>query len=146
MKDVKAALEGLGIRTFMVDVEPGQSFGERTMAGLAFARVMIAFCTSTYGERTGGGYETYEELKYVYEHRDECHLIALKLNETYPPVPPDADGQSLCKFVFSPGTVYIDGLTPDPSGQMQFKDSRDVAFNVLQCLQKLNLLDEVALK
>eukprot|EP00438_Fugacium_kawagutii_P015825 Skav211384 [mRNA] locus=scaffold2406:204230:205827:- [translate_table: standard] len=146
MKDVKTALEGLGIRTFMVDVEAGQSFGERTMAGLASARVMIAFCTSTYGERTGGGYETYEELKYAYEHRNECHLIALKLSETYPPVPPDPDGQSLCKFVFSPGTVYIDGLTPNSSGHMKFKDSQDIASNILQCLQDLHLFDEVAMK
>eukprot|EP00438_Fugacium_kawagutii_P027362 Skav223179 [mRNA] locus=scaffold2044:181855:192139:+ [translate_table: standard] len=117
MAEVAEELEKLNILTFVVKAAAGQSFGEQTARGLATAKVLVAFCSSTYGQKTGVGYETYEELKYVYERQQECILLPVKLSPLYPPCPPDNEGKYLCQLAFSPSTVYIDGLREDADGR-----------------------------
>ena len=41
------------INTFMVKAAPGQSFAKQTLEGLQSMVVMVAFCSSQYGEKTG---------------------------------------------------------------------------------------------
>ena len=143
MQEVNTCLEQLGIRTFKVEAAAGQDFGQMTAEGLKGARVMVAFCTSSYGEKTGAGYETYEELKYVHEHRGECILIPVKLHTTYPPQPPGSEGQSLCSLAFSQAAVYINGLAMNDKGEQQFQAPEWVAEQVKECLKRQNLLDQV---
>eukprot|EP00438_Fugacium_kawagutii_P031340 Skav215364 [mRNA] locus=scaffold1391:617916:618437:- [translate_table: standard] len=120
MAAVAEGLKRLKIRAFMVKAAAGQSFGEQTAQGLATPKILVAFCSSTYGEETGGGYETYEELKYVHEQRGDCILLPVRLSPLYPPSPPDDEGKYLCQLVFSPSTVYIDGLREDAGGQHSY--------------------------
>lgn len=143
MMMVRDALEGLNVRTFMVDAKPGQDFGEQTTLGLHSAAAMVAFCTSTYGEKTGAGYETYEELKYAHESNGKIFLIPLKLNPQYPPQPPGQQGQALCQLVFSRSKVFIDGLETGPDGGLRFKPAMRVAKEIWQCLKDADKLSEV---
>ena len=55
MMMVRDALKELGVHVCMVDAKPGQDFGEQTALCLHSAAAMVAFCTSTYGEKTGAG-------------------------------------------------------------------------------------------
>ena len=145
MNEVKEALQEIGIRTFMVDAKPGESFGEQTSAGLFRAAAMVAFCTSQYGERTGAGYETYEELKHAHESNGRIYLIPLKLNRLYPPQPPDADGRALCQLVFSRSKVFINGLE-EQDGVLLRKPAEQVAAEIRQALSdagKLQLVESL---
>lgn len=126
------------VNAFMVQVAPGESFGEKTAEGLARARVMVAFCTRDYGEKTCIGYETYKELQYVHEHSDACMLIPVKLSRHYPPIPPDERGRQLCKLAFSPSTYFIDGFK-DPDSK-SFKAPGVLAKDICDALRSLNLL------
>ncbi|CAE7240339.1 unnamed protein product [Symbiodinium sp. CCMP2592] len=142
MRDVEKELQKCGIRTFMVKAGAGQDFGVLTAMGLHRARAMVAFCTSTYGERTRVGYETYQELKYVHENGEDGAKIALlpiKLAEVYPPCPPDEVGRSLCRLAFSRSLVYVDGLLDGTS----YKQAEDVAKLIVESLRRMNLLHEV---
>ena len=143
MMMVRDALEGLKVRTFMVDAKPGQDFGEQTTLGLHSAAAMVAFCTSTYGEKTGAGYETYEELKHAHESNGKIFLIPLKLNPQYPPQPPGKQGQALCQLVFSRSKVFIDGLETGRDGDLRFKPAMRVAKEIWQCLKDADKLSLV---
>eukprot|EP00438_Fugacium_kawagutii_P000362 Skav226447 [mRNA] locus=scaffold2660:481300:482643:- [translate_table: standard] len=61
------------------------------MDGLNNAKVMVAFCFDDYGEQTGVGFETYDELQYA--HEKKIKIIPVKLGEDYPPHPPGRAGQ-----------------------------------------------------
>lgn len=143
MMMVRDALEGLNVDTFMVDAKPGQDFGEQTTLGLHSAAAMVAFCTSTYGEKTGAGYETYEELKYAHESNGNIFLIPLKLNPQYPPQPPGREGRALCQLVFSRSKVFIDGLETGRDGDLRFKPAKRVAKEIWQCLKDADKLSLV---
>ena len=108
MKAVKKGLEELGEKTFMVDAKPGQSFAKQTLEGLVGARVLVAFCTADYGEKTGVGYETFVELRYAYENH--LPIIPLKLCTVWPPQPPDLEGKAQNRIVFTQGLVYIEDI------------------------------------
>jgi len=141
MRDVEKELQKCGIRTFMVKAGAGQDFGVLTAMGLQRARAMVAFCTSTYGERTRAGYETYQELKYVHENGEDGAKIALlpiKLAKVYPPCPPDEVGRSLCTLAFPRSLVYVDGLAGT-----SYKQAEDVAKLIVESLRHMNLLHEV---
>eukprot|EP00439_Symbiodinium_sp_Y106_P066693 s1084_g10.t3 len=140
MRDVEKELQKCGIRTFMVKAGAGQDFGVLTAMGLQRARAMVAFCTSTYGERTRAGYETYQELKYVHENGEDGAKIALlpiKLAKVYPPCPPDEVGRSLCTLAFPRSLVYVDGLAGT-----SYKQAEDVAKLIVESLRHMNLLHE----
>lgn len=142
MSNVEHELQQKGLRTFMVKATAGESFGEQTAHGLARAAVMVAFCSSTYGEKTGVGYETYQELKYVHEHSSECALIPCKMSPLYPPCPPDEAGQNLCKLVFSPSLVYVDGLKEE-NGEPVYIPSGELANKIYKAIKKSGRLQEV---
>lgn len=95
-------------KTFMVDAKPGQSFAKQTLEGLVGARVLVAFCTADYGEKTGVGYETFVELRYAYENH--LPIIPLKLCTVWPPQPPDLEGKAQNRIVFTQGLVYIEDI------------------------------------
>ena len=141
MRDVEKELQKCGIRTFMVKAGAGQDFGVLTAMGLQRARAMVAFCTSTYGERTRAGYETYQELKYVHENGEDgakSALLPIKLAKVYPPCPPDEVGRSLCRLAFPRSLVYVDGLAGT-----SYKQAEDVAKLIVESLRHMNLLHEV---
>ena len=142
MSNVEHELQQKGLRTFMVKATAGESFGEQTAHGLANAAVMVAFCSSTYGEKTGVGYETYQELKYVHEHSSECALIPCKMSPLYPPCPPDDAGQNLCKLVFSPSLVYVDGLE-EKNDTPVYIPSGELANKIYEAIEKSGRLKEV---
>ncbi|CAE7200076.1 unnamed protein product [Symbiodinium microadriaticum] len=48
LRAVEKELQAMNIKTFLVDTK--RDFGPPTMRGLSGARVMVAFCTSAYGE------------------------------------------------------------------------------------------------
>ena len=145
MNEVKKALQEAGVRTFVVDAKPGESFGEQTSAGLFRAAAMVAFCTSQYGERTGAGYETYEELKHAHESNGRIYLIPLKLNRLYPPQPPDADGRALCQLVFSRSKVFINGVE-EQKGVLHRRPAEQVAAEIRQALKGAGKLQLVEMK
>ena len=76
----------------------GGSYGSPTQEGLFMAKAPLAFCTEDYGEKTGAGYETYEELRYAHQH--ELKIIAIQLSETFPPMPKgNLPGQAQNSFI-----------------------------------------------
>lgn len=106
MVEVKNCLEEFGESVFMVSAVPGQSFAEQTMQGLTQAKVMVAFCTSDYGQKTGAMYETYQELQFAYEK--QLPIVPVKLSTVYPPEPPEPMGTAQNRFIFKNSLVYID--------------------------------------
>ncbi|CAE7227215.1 unnamed protein product [Symbiodinium natans] len=136
---VEEELQKRGIRTFMVKAGPGEDFGLQTARGLVKARVLVAFCSSQYGQRTGAGFETFEELRFVQSHQREISLLPVKLCEVYPPEPPDEEGRSLCQLAFAPSLVYINGVDKD----LNYIAASDVSEKIVQALDKMNLLEEV---
>ena len=106
IRDLNSALQQRGVPTFMVRAMPGDDFGPMTMAGLYFAKMMVAVCTNDYGEMTGAGYETYHELSYAWKHH--LPIIPVRLCDPYPPEPPGDEGKAQNSFVLSCSQIYID--------------------------------------
>ena len=91
------------------------------MAGFFHAKAMVAFCTESYGEKTGIGYESYEELKRAFQ--SHVAIVPLKLCNTYPPQPPDEAGQFQNAWVLNDTKVRID----DPGMCEHEKVARTIA-------------------
>ena len=149
------------INTFMVKAAPGQNFGAQTLAGLGGMAVMVAFCSSQYGEKTGIGYETFEELKFA--HENDIPIIPVKLCNVYPPqpqkpaacakkycpapfsnmLPPERDDEGCGQnsFVLRNSLVYIDGLTQDG----QYIPPADLARKIYESLNKNGFIQQVSL-
>ncbi|CAE7709703.1 unnamed protein product, partial [Symbiodinium pilosum] len=135
---VKGKLKSRGIRTYMV--ETAHDYGVPTASYLFRARIMVAFCTSTYGEVTTRTYETWSELKHVYEHPREIELLPVKLITHWPPQPPGhEDGKSYCKLAFGPSRLFVEGL--DREGKYLAPDV--LAHRIVEHITRLGLLDEV---
>ncbi len=77
----------------MVNAGAGQAFGTQVNSGLTNMEVLLAVCSSNYGEKTQSSYSTYRELKHAFEHH--VPIFPLKLCDAWPPRPPkDHDGGS----------------------------------------------------
>ena len=125
-------------------VNTRRDFGPETMRGLAGAVIMVAFCTADYGEKTRGVYETYSELRHAMENWQEITLIPVKMCKKWPPSPPGQEGKDLCKMVFGHSRIVIEGLRTDEDGICLFKPAKDLAIEILDHIQELGLLHEVA--
>ena len=120
-----------------------KDFGTETTDYLCRARVMVAFCTSTYGEFTTGTYETYAELKYAYEHPQEIGLVPVKLIKHWPPKPDGPEqGRHMCAVAFGPSRFFVDGL--DHEGCYLAPDV--VARKIVKHIHRLGVLDQVKMK
>ena len=65
---------------------------------------MVAFCTSVYGEKTTGTFETPLELKHYVDNPGELDIIPVQMCRSWPPVPPGPqEGCDLCSYVFGAG-------------------------------------------
>jgi hypothetical protein len=104
--------------------------------GLSNAAAVVAFCTRSYGQRTGHDFFTYEELRYIYEKRGP--VIPLRMHKDYPPCPGEEVALSLCKLVFSPGVVYINGVD-EVDGKWTLKFEEIMAELIYERLRQLNL-------
>lgn len=104
--------------------------------GLSNAAAVVAFCTPSYGQRTGHDFFTYEELRYIYEKRGP--VIPLRMHKDYPPCPGEEVALSLCKLVFSPGLVYINGVD-EVDGKWTLKSEEIMAELIYERLRQLNL-------
>ena len=109
MSRVQEKLEERGLPVYMVKAGGGEDFAMMTLEGLHRAKVMVAFCTQKYGERTKGTWETFEEL--MHARREHIPVIPIKLEEPYPPQPGGIGGE-LNKIMFTE-RVYIDGQSLD---------------------------------
>eukprot|EP00438_Fugacium_kawagutii_P000293 Skav205254 [mRNA] locus=scaffold1841:20192:20734:- [translate_table: standard] len=157
MMEVEEVLvEKYQIMTFMVKAAPGKDFAELTQLGLDGMAAMVAFCSSNYGERTGSGYETFEELKYA--HQKQIPIIPVKLCFDYPPqpqkvarcpicpwcthwFPPERDdaGCAQNNFVLRQSLVYIDGLTEEGF----YISPNDLARKIYESLRENGLIPKV---
>ena len=108
IRRVQEALENRGVETFLVKVGGGQRFNFPTMEGLVNMRKMAAFCEWDYGAFTGATYETGHELSYAWE--EQIPIIPVKYCQTWPPVPPDREGQIQNAYIFRRSLVYIDAV------------------------------------
>lgn len=107
IQEVKEELHAKGVPVYMVQAGSGQTFNERTMKGMYFAKKMAAFCTDDYGAKTGAGYETYFELQKAREK--QVSIIPIRLSKVWPPQP-DLHGPGTIQndYVFGKGLLYID--------------------------------------
>lgn len=130
VRAVKKLLDDRGVHTLMVE-RTAQS-----ARGLSNAAAVVAFCTPSYGQRTGHDFFTYEELRYIYEKRGP--VIPLRMHKDYPPCPGEEVALSLCKLVFSPGVVYINGVD-EVDGKWTLKSEEIMAELIYERLRQLNL-------
>ena len=120
-------------------------FGYETRRGLCGARVLVALCTSAYGEKTAGTYETYEELLYAREHPDEMTIVPVQLCRVWPPEPPGPqEGRDLCDFVFRSCKVAINGVVPSEDGTLFYMDAENLACQIYGHIEGLKLLESVS--
>ncbi|CAE7714712.1 unnamed protein product [Symbiodinium sp. CCMP2592] len=156
MQDVETVLSNkYPINTFMVKAAPGESFAKQTLEGLQGMAGMVAFCSSQYGEKTGVGYETFEELKYAHEH--QIPVIPVRLCHAYPPQPQKIGEEAPCcchtprperddwgcaqnELVLNKSLVYIDGLTAEG----KYIPSTDLADKIHASLSNNGFIREVS--
>ena len=96
----------------MVDVGPGETYGDKTIYALAHMEVMICFTTTHYGEKTSSVYSTYGELTHA--HQYEIPIVPIKMCPEWPPKPPDdydgkgTKGADQNKVVFKKDLLYLE--------------------------------------
>ena len=135
-------LTRIGIRNIFVNT--AGDFGVATDACLAQARILLALCTSTYGEKTTGTYETYMELKYAREHPGHVRLVPVKLHPKYPPEPPGPEeGRNQNQVAFSPSLIYINGINETSSGTYCKVHPRQLAIDIARHIHDLGLWSDV---
>ncbi|CAK9093472.1 unnamed protein product [Durusdinium trenchii] len=106
MKEIKEGLAGLGVPVFMVDAGSGNRFGNPTIEGLYGAKMLAAICTESYGQFTGCGFETFEELRYA--HMKRVKIIPVVRCKTFPPrIHGDKMGTMQNDFIFGLDRVRI---------------------------------------
>eukprot|EP00434_Breviolum_minutum_P037023 symbB.v1.2.032814.t1/scaffold3991.1/size46774/2 len=102
----------------MVEAGAGESFGELTAEYLTRLQsengIMLAVCTSDYGEMTESSFSSYYELKYAKAYN--LDVLPLQVEEEWKPKPPCGEGHRDAKksalafisMVFHPDIVRID--------------------------------------
>ena len=142
VKMLSEQLTCMGIRNIFVNT--AWDFGVATDFCLLQARIMLALCTSTYGEKTTGTYETYMELKYAREHPRDVRLVPVKLHPTYPPEPPGPEeGWYQNQVAFSPSLIYINGIEETSSGTVCKVHPEQLAVKIAQHIRDLGLWSDV---
>ena len=132
MEKVGRELNELGVSTFLVNTK--RDFGAETVRGLGGARCMVAFCNSSYGEKTSDTYETYCELKHAYENKHDIDLIPVQLCPTWPPQPKGDEGKHLCNFVLGSSKVRIKGIEGD-----KYKPAHKLAADIRDHIEGLGV-------
>lgn len=99
-------LRKIGIKTYMVEVGPGQRFGEDTIEGLCGMEVMVAVCFTNYGQKTSSKYSTYEELEYA--NNKDIPILPIKFCKEWPPKSIGDEGNRQNDFIFKPDLLYCD--------------------------------------
>lgn len=105
----EAALSEKGVKTYMVGVGPGETFGNKTHFGLTNSKAMIAFCCDNYGQKTSSPHSSFGELTYAYENW--IPVVPVRLSKNWPPVPDNDfdggnEGEEQNKVIFKPSLVY----------------------------------------
>ena len=96
----------------------GESFGKLTAQYLRRLKrengIMLAVCTSDYGEMTASPYSSFAELEYAQEYK--LDVLPLQVEEEWQPNPPCGEGHldteelalAYISMVFKPSCVRID--------------------------------------
>jgi len=96
----------------------GESFGEKTAEYLdrldTEKGLMLAVCTSDYGEMTDSPYSSYFELRFAKEYN--LDVLPLQVEDEWKPNPPCGEGHrdkkksalAFIKMVFYPSRVRLD--------------------------------------
>eukprot|EP00434_Breviolum_minutum_P030483 symbB.v1.2.026955.t2/scaffold2731.1/size72017/3 len=102
----------------MVEAGEGESFGDLTAQYLGRLKrengIMLAVCTSDYGEMTDSPFCTYYELKSAVEYKID--VLPLQVEDEWQPKPPSGKGHldehhkalGFIDLVFSPSRVRLD--------------------------------------
>ena len=95
--------------------------------------VMVAVCTSDYGEMTGSPYSSFAELKHAQEYN--LDVLPLRVEDTYPPNPPSGEGHldtesialAYIRIVVRPSLAYLD---------CRFKSAEEIASAISDLLRR----------
>ena len=133
-REIYSELRALGVNVFMVEVGPGETFGDETNFGLYYMIAMIAICSDNYGQNTASPYSSHAEVKFAFQKR--ISIIPVKFGKKYPPEPdPDFDGGNKGpeqnKVAFPDDLVYCDWSERE-------WDAKQCATDIKKALEKLN--------
>ncbi len=104
-------LSAKGVKTYMIDVGPGETFGNKTNFGLTNSTAMIAICCDNYGQKTKSPYSTFGEIRYATENW--LPIVPVRLSKKWPPEPDQdwggkKEGTEQNKVVLHSSLVYSD--------------------------------------
>lgn len=68
-KAIKAQLARRGIQAFLCDVPPGEDIAAAVIQALHHCKLAIILGTATYGKKTASPCSTYQELRYIDQHK-----------------------------------------------------------------------------
>jgi hypothetical protein len=74
---LKSALDARGISTFLCAVHPGGDIRGEIVNALSSSQLAIVMGTKSYGENTGAGFCTYEELEFIYDEKKPFFLVKM---------------------------------------------------------------------
>mgnify|MGYP002804256369 FL=1 len=115
---VKKLLVENHYEVLMVDAGAGESFGKLTAQYLnrlnSEKGIMLAVCTSDYGEMTDSPYSSFAELEYAQEYK--LDVLPLQVEQQWKPNPPCGEGHqdterlalAYISMVFKPSRVRVD--------------------------------------
>uniref|UniRef100_A0A7S3QF82 TIR domain-containing protein n=1 Tax=Chaetoceros debilis TaxID=122233 RepID=A0A7S3QF82_9STRA len=132
-REIYSELRALGVNVFMVEVGPGETFGDETNFGLYYMVAMIAICSDNYGQKTESVYSSHAEVKFAFQERRQ--IIPVKFGKKYPPEPLDSDGGNAGteqnRVVFSKDLIYCDWSTRE-------WDAKECAEEIKKALEKMD--------
>ncbi|CAE7804354.1 unnamed protein product, partial [Symbiodinium sp. KB8] len=119
-RQVYKILKDRNYPVMMVEEGAGGDFGTKTATFLGRLRkhkgVLLAVCSSHYGEITGSTYSSYEEVKFAHGHK--LDILPLRMCEDpWPPEPPsgpdhayDKEGaaEGLLAMAIPPSKIFVD--------------------------------------
>eukprot|EP01083_Nonionella_stella_P282202 960353_1 len=131
-REIYSELRTLGVNVFMVEVGPGETFGDATAFGLYYMIAMIAICSDNYGQKTISPYSSHAEVKFAAQKW--IPIIPVKFGKKYPPEPlPDFDGgnkgREQNKMAFPSDLVFCDWSTRE-------WDAKQCATEIKKALEK----------
>lgn len=74
---LQQALEGLGFKVFLCNVEPGGDIATAIIDALSDCKLAVILGTETYGQKTGVGYSTFEELRFIFDRQKPFLLVEM---------------------------------------------------------------------
>ena len=119
MRSVHRILTGRNYKVLMVEVGPGDNFGELTLEYLHRIKqekgIILAVCTKHYAEVTASKYSSHFELRYAHDYGID--VLPLRMEDVYPPQPEwglihkydkNRKGRALVAAVLPPSLLYLD--------------------------------------